>query len=40
MSKITDCISHQGHEELLEKVLIDEQTLKVRVAELGAQMSH
>jgi hypoxanthine phosphoribosyltransferase len=39
MSKITDCISNQGHEELLEKVLIDEQALKARVAELGAQMS-
>jgi hypoxanthine phosphoribosyltransferase len=39
MSKISDCISQQGHEPLLEKVLIDEQTLSARVAEMGAQIS-
>ena len=38
MSKISDCISQQGYEHLLDKVLIDEQTLMARVAELGAQL--
>ena len=33
MSKISDCISQQGYEHLLDKVLIDEQTLMARVAE-------
>jgi hypoxanthine phosphoribosyltransferase len=39
MSKISDCISQQGYEQLLDKVLIDEQTLAARVAALGAQLS-
>lgn len=40
MSKISDCISQQGYEQLLDKVLIDEATLAARVAELGVQLSH
>ncbi len=39
MSKITECISQQGYEYLLDRVLIDEATLAMRVAELGAQLS-
>lgn len=39
MSKISECISQQGHEALLDKVLIDEPALMGRVAELGAQLS-
>jgi hypoxanthine phosphoribosyltransferase len=39
MSKITDCLTNDGYEKLLDKVLIDEPTLMARVAELGAQIS-
>jgi hypoxanthine phosphoribosyltransferase len=39
MSKITDCIAKDGYEKLLDKVLITEDQLKARVAELGAQIS-
>jgi hypoxanthine phosphoribosyltransferase len=39
MSKITDCIAKDGYEKLLDKVLITEEQLQMRVAELGAQIS-
>jgi hypoxanthine phosphoribosyltransferase len=39
MSRITDAIRQQGYQPLLDKVLITEDQLKTRVAELGAQIS-
>jgi hypoxanthine phosphoribosyltransferase len=39
MSKITDAITRCGHEVLLDTVLITEDQLKRRVAELGEQVS-
>lgn len=39
MSKLKDAIAAGGHQAVLDKVLISEDQLKARVAELGAQIS-
>ena len=39
MSKLTEAIQKHGYQEILEKVLITEEQLQTRVAELGAQIS-
>jgi len=39
MSKIIDTILKHGHEPLLDRVLLSEEQLQTRIAELGAQIS-
>jgi hypoxanthine phosphoribosyltransferase len=39
MSRLADIITKHGHETLLERVLISEEQLRARIAEMGAQIS-